>query len=806
MSSPGYSSIENQIRGNANHAQKSSIQLPVDEMSPLISFIDEHCRYQFNNKSYQRWFGLDPEHYHGKLLSEVLGKSAFERIRPHVEAALKGQRVSFEDEIPYATGKRYIHAEYLPEKRPDGTVAGFFALIHDITERKQAEMALRESEARHRFIAELATLTQTLANPADFMAVTARMLAEHLNVDRCAYAEVENENIFDISGDYSRGVKSIVGRWPVAAFGDECARLMHENQAYIVIEVESDPRILEKDRVAFRAMEIAAGICVPLHKDGKFTAAMAVHQKSARVWTPQEIELVKLVVARCWESLERARVTRTLRESEVRYRTLFTSLDEGFCTLEIIFDENGKPVDYLFVEVNAAFEKQTDLKNAQGKRMRELAPDHEQHWFDTYANVALTGVPVRFENVARQLHRWYEVYAFRVGPPEKRQVACLFNDITARKQAEEEMRRADRLKTEFLATLAHELRNPLAPIGNSVHILNSLSSSDPALNLARNTIDRQLKHMVRLIDDLMDLSRITRGRIELRKERVELAVVIEHAFDALKPQIACAKHQMTVSLPPYPLYVEADSVRLTQVFVNLFHNACKYTESGTISVSAEQNGNELVTRVKDTGVGIHPDHMPRLFEMFSQVGSTLKRAQGGLGIGLSLVKSLVEMHGGKIEARSEGLGKGSEFIVRLPALVEPAPSELPPENKAMMNTGPARQKILVVDDNRDNAETLTMLLQLAGNEVETAHDGLQAVAMAERFRPDIVLLDIGMPRLDGYEACRRIRQQPWARNIKIIAQTGWGADGDRKRTEQAGFDAHLVKPVDVEKLMDIARP
>ena len=371
-------------------------------------------------------------------------------------------------------------------------------------------------------------------------------------------------------------------------------------------------------------------------------------------------------------------------------------------------------------------------------------------------------------------------------------------DITERKRAEELLREADRRKDAFLATLAHELRNPLAPIRNAAEILRIKGLPDPTSRAARDMIERQLQHMVRLVDDLMDVSRITRGRLLLRRERLELGTVLEHAIEASRHHVQCAGHELNWGLPPQPIYLDADPLRLEQVFVNLLHNACKFTAAGgRIRVAAERDGTEfVVVKVTDTGIGIPPEHMPRMFEMFAQVGASPDQAQAGLGIGLSLSRGLVEMHGGSIEARSEGPGKGAELRVRLPILSE-TPEAPPPLSDAADDLKPAvAHRVLVVDDNPDVVESLALFLQVTGHEVETAHDGLEAVESAERYRPDLVLLDLGMPRLDGYAACRSIRGYPWGRNMVIVALTGWGQDDDRRKTEEAGFDGHLVKPVD----------
>jgi PAS domain S-box-containing protein len=377
-------------------------------------------------------------------------------------------------------------------------------------------------------------------------------------------------------------------------------------------------------------------------------------------------------------------------------------------------------------------------------------------------------------------------------------------DITDRKQAEEELRDADRKKDEFLATLAHELRNPLAPIRNAVQILNAKGPRHPDLQWARGVIGRQVQLMARLLEDLLDVSRISRNWLELRTERVELADVLDGALETSRPVIEAAGHELTLTLPPEPIYLEADPVRLAQVFANLLNNAAKYTdEGGRIRLTAERQGRDVIVSVRDSGIGIAAEVLPRIFEIFSQAKLASERSQDGLGIGLSLVKGLVELHGGSIEARSAGPGRGSEFVVRLPVAAE-APVREPARPHADDRQPLATKwRILVVDDNHDSADSLAMLLQIMGNEVGTAYDGEQAVEAAEAIRPDVALLDIGMPKLNGYETCRRIREQPWGQGMFLIALTGWGQAEDRRRAEAAGFNLHMVKPVDPEFLMKL---
>ena len=369
-------------------------------------------------------------------------------------------------------------------------------------------------------------------------------------------------------------------------------------------------------------------------------------------------------------------------------------------------------------------------------------------------------------------------------------------DVTERVRQQEALKDADRRKDEFLATLAHELRNPLAPLRNGLQVMK-LAAGDPgAVERARSMMDRQLGQMVHLIDDLLDVSRITRGKLQLRRQRVELASVVRAAVETARPVIEASAHELATALPPEPVWLDADPTRLAQVLSNLLANAAKYTErGGRVRLAAARDGGEVVVSVADTGIGIAPEHLPRLFEMFSQVPSALERSQGGLGIGLALVKGLAEMHGGTVAARSDGPGKGSEFVVRLPVAggTPAGRSQAAPGEPAAARP---RRRVLVADDNRDAADSLAEMLRIGGHEVHTAYAGRAAVEAAARLRPDVAVLDIGMPGLTGYDAARRIRSESWGRDITLVALTGWGQEEDKRRATGAGFDHHLTKPVD----------
>ena len=375
-------------------------------------------------------------------------------------------------------------------------------------------------------------------------------------------------------------------------------------------------------------------------------------------------------------------------------------------------------------------------------------------------------------------------------------------DITERKQAQRDLAEEARRKDEFLAILAHELRNPLAPIRYALSIARQARLNDAQRKRSDEVIERQVEHMSRLLDDLLDVSRIARGHVELRKKWIDLTSVIGAAIDAARPLLDRKGHNLSLDLPREALRLEADPVRLTQILSNLLTNAAKYTDrGGQIHLRAWREGGSIAISVRDDGIGISPEMAPRLFRLFSQAAPALNRSEGGLGIGLALVKGFVEKHGGTVQVHSEGTNRGSEFVVRLPT--GRGTAETPDSKEA--GKGPAARKlrVLVADDNEDSAQTCAMLLELWGHEVRTASNGEEALALAGEFHPEVALLDIGMPQLSGYEVAQRLRQSEWGRSATLIAVTGWGQDDDKQQANEAGFDHHLTKPVDPKRLQPL---
>ena len=501
-----------------------------------------------------------------------------------------------------------------------------------------------------------------------------------------------------------------------------------------------------------------------------------------------------------------------LRESHARFEALFAASPVGMYLVDAelrirlvsrkaqpVFGDIGELIGSDFVKVMHIL---WPLKSAD-----EIVA-HFRHTLET--GEPYSAPEFSEDRYDRKVREYYDWQIHRIAMADGQYgVVCYFIDISERMRMSSQLQQysadlleADHRKNEFLAMLAHELRNPLAPIRNALQIMRLTGGNGEAVKPVTEMMERQVGQMVRLVDDLLDANRISRGKIELRRGRIELASAVNEAVEAVSALYLSMNHDLNVTLPPQPIYLNGDPARLAQVVGNLLNNACKFTDiGGRISLTVEREGEQAVIRVRDDGIGIASDQLPGIFDMFMQVDTSLERSVSGLGIGLTLVKNLVEMHAGTVEAHSAGIGQGSEFVVRLPIVETPEP--LPLEPTLSEPTTTTARRILVVDDNRDSAASLAMLLQLKGNDIRTAHDGLEALEVAEMFHPELVLLDIGLPKLNGYEVARRIRQQAWGRDMILVALTGWGQDEDRLRSQEAGFNFHILKPVELAELMKL---
>jgi PAS domain S-box-containing protein len=503
-----------------------------------------------------------------------------------------------------------------------------------------------------------------------------------------------------------------------------------------------------------------------------------------------------------------------MKHSEVRYRRLFQTAKDGILILDA---DTGKVIDANpFMTALLGYSHEEFL----GKELWEIGLFRDiKESQAAYRELQAKGY-VRYENLPLESRGGQKVeveFVSNVYPENHHQVVqCNIRDITERSRLQRMVQEQagaladlDRRKDEFLAMLSHELRNPLAPILNAALLLRLHSNrnrlhgiENPVLQQSATIIERQVGQLARIVDELLEVSRITTGRIQLQRERIALAVVVENAAATVGSLIEQRKHELTVSLPTPAIWLDADAARLEQVVVNLLTNAAKYTDpGGHIWVTLRQEGEEAVLRVRDTGVGIAPEVLPRIFDLFTQAERSLDRSQGGLGIGLALVQRLVEMHGGTVTASST-LGQGSEFVVRLPVVPPPEPRPSPPSTDKAQPTRPSL-RVLVVDDNVDTVTTLALLVQESGHDVRTAYDGSAVLEAALDYRPNVVLLDIGLPGLNGFEVAKQLRQQPALQNAVLVAMTGYGRESDRQRSKEAGFDHHLVKPGDFGKVLEI---
>jgi PAS domain S-box-containing protein len=755
---------------------------------------DSDWRYTYVNAEAERQLQRPRAELLGNLIWDMFPQLLGTEVETELRRAMAEQATQ---EFRVSDPTRGLWFEHRAYPLPGGGLAVHF---RDVTDRREAEETLRRSEEAHRLLVGLHDATRGRADPVQVLWEVVTRVRRHFGACRCTYAEVDaaQEHVI-VARDAVDGVPSIAGRHRLDQFGTTIVNELRAGRTLIVQDIHTDPRTDDPAVIAaHEGIQARSMLAVPLVRDGRFVAVLALHAHEARAWTQSDATLMEQIAERTWFAVESARAEAALRESRDVLSLAMRGGRMGHWWRDLATNQVwwSRELEEIFGLKPGGFE---------GNEAGFIASVHE----DDRAAVVLAvetalatredyAIEFRFWHSSGEC-RWMEGRGRAVYGPDGQPVMLygLGIDITLRKRAEEALREANRRKDNFLAMLAHELRNPLAPIRNATEILRIKGPAEGEIRVVRDIIDRQVRQMTRLVDDLLDVARITRGKIQLRKEWVDLAAVVGDAIESARPLLEASAHKLTVKLPPRPIHLDADPTRLSQILLNLLNNAAKYTpRGGHIRLAAERNGSEVVITVRDNGIGIAPEHLPHVFEMFSQVTPALERSEGGLGIGLALVRGLLDLHGGSIEAHSEGSGRGSEFTVRLPAVAETDLVERQePAGTPAGSQGP-RCRILVVDDNRDAADSLALMLQLKGHDIRTAEDGAQGVQIAEEYRPDLVLLDIGMPRMNGYEAARHIRQQPWGKTMRLVALTGWGQDEDKRRAAEAGFDQHLTKPVE----------
>ncbi|MCC6171772.1 MAG: PAS domain-containing protein [Gammaproteobacteria bacterium] len=773
---------------------EAQLRIITDSLPVLIGYATPDRRYRFNNRAYETWFGNPPEAVAGRTIEEVVGPAAYAGIRPHLDRAFAGETVQFRSRLDYGgLGSRDVAATYVPHV-VDGRVQGIVILVEDVGGQIAGELRLRDSEERLRLAMEGArmgtwfsdtrtgrvvwddahlrllgydpqsppspsdALWRERVHPEDLPRVQAALDEAHRNVApfdlerRIRRADDGTERWLALYGRYLRDGEQGSAHQSIGVVFDITARKQAELE-------------LERRRVELQTMLdlIPVGVAVAhdpraehITLSPRLAAMLHVEQHGGAFGEPQQQDAAG--VGAVAGLVAGADVTRL---PVARRKTPYRCLRDG---RELTRDE---------LPMRLAAIGGCEVRNAE---------------FD-----------VVFDD-GEVLHLMSSAAPLFDARGQVRGVIGAHVDVTSFKRVQAALEQADRRKDEFLATLAHELRNPLAPIRYSARLLRP-EAAPGVIAQVRDTIERQSTQMARLLDDLLDVSRITRNVIELRREPIDLRQAVEDSVEVARPLIDAVQHRLVLSLPGKPVWVEADRTRLSQVVSNLLQNAAKYTDpGGRIEVSVEQRQqDEALLRVRDSGIGIAPEMRERVFEIFSQVRRPGDGTRSGLGIGLAIVRRLVELHGGRIEVDSAGLGQGAEFIVYLP--LAPPQTGLPLNVVPLFGTG--RRRLLVVDDNRDAADSLGAMLRLSGHAVQVAYDGASAMALAETARPDVIVLDLGMPQTSGYDVARWIRRQPWGSGVRLIALTGWGQNEDRRRTREAGFDLHLTKPVDPDQLIAV---
>ena len=669
-----------------------------------------------------------------------------------------------------------------------------------------------EANDRMSFLLALSTELARIRSPQELVCTAMARLRERLGATRASLVELDDDNEQAIVLRESGGLESAAGAAHIeiaslslqllADLAAECRR----GGALVIHDARSDPRAARLYGGWYSLHGVGAILCVPLLADGKVVALLSMAHHAPRPWTDSDVSLARSVADIVWPSLEKARAERRVTVSEDRLRLAHAVAHIGTWdwdpeTRQMYFSAECSEI--LGLEGDGTLAHQAWQANVDPLQLSVVLGMLEE-----CTSCGSCETEYRYRH-PRRGQCWIYSKAGLVEHGGHRHVVGIVLDVTVRRQAEEALKEVNQRKDEFLAMLAHELRNPLAPIRNAAQLLNVHSPGRPEIEWARAVIERQTKHLVRLVDDLLDVSRMVRGQITLQKKKVDLAEIVQTAVETSRPLIRLRKHHLSVHLPDQPVKLEADLTRIAQVIANLLNNAAKYTDDGgQIRLETALEGEHIAIRVRDTGLGIAPGLLPHVFDLFTQADRTLDRAEGGLGIGLTLVKRLVEMHGGRVEARSEGLGRGAEFIVWLPVLdsqqdgaaeVAPLLATVPSEE------GAQSLRILIVDDNVDAADSIAMLLGMEGHQTRTVNTARAALLAVPDFEPDVVLLDIGLPEMDGYEVARRLRSQNGRHDMRLVAVTGYGQPGDRRRSQAAGFDEHLVKPVEPALLNEMLR-
>lgn len=696
------------------------------------------------------------------------------------------------------------------------TIAGV-VVDADITKLRQAEEALREITDKEAFLLKLSDAIRQLEDPCEIQDAVARLVGEHMGVDRAGYGEVVREGgveFFRIERDYHiAGMPDLCGiNFPVAAYGHAVVDTIRNAQTLAVADIETDKRFAPEERDAYRAVSIRAVVNVPLVKEGRCVANFGVQQRNPREWTRGELMLLEETVARTWAAVERAKTEEALRISEQKYREIIKYAPAGIYELDFRNDR--------FISVNDV--------------MCELTGYTREEFLNMSPSVLLDGEGKKL--FKSRLDSWLGGKApepnadYRIITKDGREIYVSLNtsftkddygrplgatvighDVTERRKMEETLQRsekkalelvkeleeADRNKNQFIGVLSHELRNPLAAISAGVQILDITKDMSQTAK-AEEIIKRQTNHLCKLVDDLLELTRITQNKIKLKKENISLNAIVKGAVEDIRPEYKKKGLKLGTVIQTKPVLMNADPVRIMQIVGNLLMNALKFTQTGgAVYMTLKTEKNYAVLSVKDNGIGISPEVLPHLFMPFTQAENALDRSGGGLGLGLSIVKGIVDLHEGNVSAFSGGLGKGSTFTIRLPITTE--------DNTTMDKTTTCDNdrkslKLLIIEDNRDFADLLSAMLNSAGYQVEISYGGFEGLEKARQFRPDIIFCDIGLPGMDGFEVAKAIKEDSDLKDAYLVALTGYAGAEDLKRAKESGFDRHMAKPVSLAAL------
>jgi PAS domain S-box-containing protein len=785
---------------NALQSERVRLQLLFEHAPGFVYFTKgpDHVIEQANNAFYELIGRREVVGHTVRAALPELAAQGFDELHDRVLSTgqpyiAHAQRFMLQITPGAPLAERFVDLVLQPIVDAIGKVTGICGQGNDITEKRRIETQLARTAVRQAFQLELADRLQPLTEPAEIVMTASELLGAHLCLSRVAFCEVDDAHgTFFIRRDWtSPGLPSIAGdARRLDDFGPEIIADLRAGHVMTVPDIALDPRTAPHVD-AYAKIGVRANLAIPVLAAGQLMGVLTLHQSTPRHWSNADIEAARDMAARTWLAVEQARMQAQLRIEHERNKAIFDNMTEGF----VLVDR-----DWTVLQMNAV-----GLQICQRTAEQAIGHNHWEVWPETvdseggrlYRQVKDSGVPetrVYQQAFANGHVMWSEITAY---PTLDGGLAAFFRDITERKQAEQALGEANQRKDEFLAMLAHELRNPLAPIRAAAELMAITRLDETRLRKTSEIINRQVSHMTGLVDDLLDVSRVTRGLVALNKSPQDMKQIVSNSVEQVRPLIETQGHRLTIDLPAEPAYVVGDQKRLVQILTNLLNNSAKYTQQGGhVQLRIELEAGKVLVHVLDNGVGMTPELQLHAFELFAQAERTADRAQGGLGLGLALVRSLAELHGGTVRCTSEGLGKGSCFTVCLPRLAAPAAAPMRTAEPPAVQPVCHQPRILVVDDNVDAAQMLALVLEASGYEVILEHRPLLALEYTRRTRPAIAILDIGLPEMDGNELARRLRSQPETANMLLIAVTGYGHDQDRQTALEAGFDHHLVKPVD----------